>query len=235
MARRPVFVSQKIKPFVREELIEFKYYSGFALSQSRKSIESLHESFVINNPEYNGLMLEVSSKSDNPLGVHLSAFNLMYRLTDGRKCFVENVFQAGKCFSNGKQYTEILELSAAEAKHFPALRTSGDVVGFRLEGMDFPIEPKTFFYDWLYVNALNQNQQLAQEIVAYRAFTDIAFNPVKSLNCQARSVALFVALKEIGVLEDVIRSPEQFLNVVYDVNKEQTEKKVERSEQLTMF
>ncbi len=234
MAIRPVFVSQATKPYVKTEDVEFKFYPGFALSQSRKSIESLHDSFALNHPAYKGLVLEISSKSDNPLGVHLSAFNLMYQLSDGRRRFVENVFQAGKCFSNGGPYTEILDLSAAEAKHFPALRTSGDIVKFCLGDTDFSTEPKTFFYDWLYINALNQNQDLAKEVVAYRAFTDIAFNPAKSLNCQARSVALYVSLNESGVLEEAISSPDRFLEMAYDEKKEQTPKGACSGQQLSL-
>ena len=216
MAVRPVFVAQTSKPFVKTELTEFVYYSGFALSQSRKSIESLHDHFVSNNREFDGLLLEISTKSNFPLGVRLSAFHLMYSFMDGRQYSVENVFQSGKCFSNGQRYPEILDLSASEAKKYPALRTSGDVVSFQLEGTEYPTEPKTFFYQWLYVNALFQNQDLANEVVKYRAFTDIAFNPAKSINCQARSAALFVALHESGLLHEAISSPERFTELVFD-------------------
>ena len=216
MAVRPVFVAQTSKPFVKTELTEFVYYSGFALSQSRKSIESLHDHFVSNNREFDGLLLEISTKSNLPLGVRLSAFHLMYSFMDGRQYSVENVFQSGKCFSNGQRYPEILDLSASEAKKYPALRTSGDVVSFQLEGTEYPTEPKTFFYHWLYVNALFQNQDLANEVVKYRAFTDIAFNPAKSINCQARSAALFVALHESGLLHEAISSPERFTELVFD-------------------
>ena len=216
MAVRPVFVAQTSKPFVKTELTEFVYYSGFALSQSRKSLESLHDHFVSNNREFDGLLLEISTKSNLPLGVRLSAFHLMYSFMDGRQYPVENVFQSGKCFSNGQRYPEILDLSASEAKKYPALRTSGDVVSFQLEGTEYPTEPKTFFYHWLYVNALFQNQDLANEVVKYRAFTDIAFNPAKSINCQARSAALFVALHESGLLHEAISSPERFTELVFD-------------------
>ena len=216
MAVRPVFVAQTSKPFVKTELTEFVYYSGFALSQSRKSIESLHDHFVSNNREFDGLLLEISTKSNFPLGVRLSAFHLMYSFMDGRQYSGEKVFQSGKCFSNGQRYPEILDLSASEAKKYPALRTSGDVVSFQLEGTEYPTEPKTFFYHWLYVNALFQNQDLANEVVKYRAFTDIAFNPAKSINCQARSAALFVALHESGLLHEAISSPERFTELVFD-------------------
>ena len=37
------------------------------------------------------------------------------------------------------------------------------------------------FYSWLYFIALNQNERLKVEILNYEAFTDIEFNPEKSL------------------------------------------------------
>ena len=215
MAVRPVFITRDTKPFVTAEQVEFTYYPGFALSRSRKTVESLHSCFVTSHPAYSGRILEVSTKSGNPLGVRLSAFNLPYRLSDGRERAVECVFQSGKCFSNRKQYPELLDLPAADAKRFPALRESGRIVRFRLEGKDFPTEPAMFFYHWLYVNALYQNADLADAVVPYRAFTDIAFNPARSLNCQARSVALFAALKEAGMLDEALSSPERFLEIVF--------------------
>ena len=36
--------------------------------------------------------------------------------------------------------------------------------------------------------------------MAYDAFTDIEFNPDKSLNCQARAAAMFVALNREGLI-----------------------------------
>ena len=58
------------------------------------------------------------------------------------------------------------------------------------------------FYDWLYIRALAQNSELALSLMEYNAFTDIAFNPKKSINCQANSAALFVSLKKQGLSEE---------------------------------
>ena len=49
-------------------------------------------------------------------------------------------------------------------------------------------------YTWLYFIALNQNKELTNEILEYQAFTDIEFNPEKSMNCQAYSAALYCAM-----------------------------------------
>ena len=55
----------------------------------------------------------------------------------------------------------------------------------------FRLEPRTFFYDWLYVSALAGHPELVNELEHRAAFTDIEFNPKRSINCQAHSVALF--------------------------------------------
>ena len=76
------------------------------------------------------------------------------------------------------------------------------------------LEPKTAFYDWLYVKALSQHPELAADVTSYAAFSDIEFSPKKSINCQARSVALFVSLRKRGLLEHSLSSKGDFLNLL---------------------
>ena len=64
-----------------------------------------------------------------------------------------------------------------------------------------PLNPKTIFYDWLYINAVLENPLLAAELLKYNAFKDIEFNPEKSINCQAKAAVLFVALSRKGKIE----------------------------------
>ena len=215
MANRPVFVSVDKKPYVETVNTDFVFYSGFALSQAQKSICSLHSAFELTHKGYDGKILEISSKSMDMLGSQLSAFNLMSYLSDGSKHSVETIYQASKCFDNGCQYLDLLNKSSYDAKRDERLHTSGDVIAFRLEGVEFPIKPVTFFYNWLYINAVNQNPGLAQQIVQFSAFTDIAFNPAKSLNCQARSVAIYVGLVMNSRLQSALQSPSAFYEEVY--------------------
>ncbi|TON36462.1 hypothetical protein CGH58_23515, partial [Vibrio parahaemolyticus] len=42
-------------------------------------------------------------------------------------------------------------------------------------------------------------------------FTDIEFNPEKSINCQAHAVALYRSLVHNGVLQQALSSPSEFL------------------------
>ena len=57
--------------------------------------------------------------------------------------------------------------------------------------------------------------ELSEAVCRYDAFTDVEFNPEKSINCQARSAAIFVSLRKTGALEDALRDPETFKTVVY--------------------
>ena len=46
-------------------------------------------------------------------------------------------------------------------------------MGFGFFSRAFPLEPRTFFYDWLYVGALAGRPELVNELEHYTAFTDI--------------------------------------------------------------
>ena len=48
------------------------------------------------------------------------------------------------------------------------------------------------------------------QLVKYNAFTDIEFNHVNSINCQARAAAIFVSLKKNGMLESILENQVEF-------------------------
>ncbi len=213
MANRPVFTALDRRPFFVERDIDFQYFSGFSAAQKRRCVESLHAVYLQCFPD--GAPLEISTKSPEPLGAALSAFRLKIRLGSGAECPLECAFQGAKVFERGGPFADLLEKTPREARRDPRLRESGRLVGFRLEGTDYPAEPKTFFYDWLYLNAVGRSPELTEALLGYRAFTDIEFNPKKSLNCQARAAAICVSLAGCGLLEDALQSPEAFRRIVY--------------------
>lgn len=209
MASRPIYTPNvKGKVLVIPVSVEFKWIAGMSVSQKQKCIRSLHEAAAEKNIVK---LLEISSKSENPLGVKLSAFNLHFLTPSGMKTTVENAFQASKVYRNGGPYLDLLETTPREAKKDPRLNTSGDLVGFRLEGEDWPTRPTTAFYDWLYLSALGQSPTLAEQLLEFDGFTDIEFNPERSLNCQAASAALFVVLTRRGEFEAVTSNRHSFL------------------------
>ncbi len=208
MATRPVFTpGLKGTTLVISVNVEFKWFAGMAVSQKQKSIQSLHDAA---NQRNIARVLEISSKSESPLGVRLSAFNLQLQTASGVRCPVENVYQGAKVFTNGGPFSDLLQKKPWEAKKDPRLTSSGGFVGFEYAGESWPTKPITAFYDWLYLNALKQNPQLSADLTQYDGFTDIEFNPEKSLNCQASSAALFVALSKRGELDAALVSREDF-------------------------
>lgn len=197
------------KHYVSEELCDFEFFSGFSISQKQKSIRSLHNQIKNKFSEKN--ILEISSKSENPLGNALSAFNLkMYIEELDRRVSIENIFQASKVFSCGGPFIDLMNCSASEAKKDQRLKNSGRMLNFQFSGQDWSLEPKTAFYDWLYINALKQNPNVANELCSYEIFTDIEFNHNKSINCQARSAALFVSLVKLGEIDKALSSKDSF-------------------------
>jgi type I restriction enzyme M protein len=211
MAQRPVFVATDFGSFYDVKMVDFVYNGGFAVSQKQKNIVALHEGFKKGYPE--ARVLEISSKSLQPLGVQLSAFNLMKFVPSiGKSIPVENVFQGGKVFTAGGPFTDLYDKTPKEAKRDERLRSSGGITGFYFEGENFPTKPMHAFYDWIYISALMENEELAEAITEFDAFTDIEFNPQKSINCQALSAALFVGLKRSGKLEG-IKCFEDFIEI----------------------
>lgn len=201
MVKRIVYMPYDKPPYVREFSISFEWNKGFALSQKQKNIMALHHRFKKIFPESN--VLEISSKSLQELGIKLSAFNLTKFVPSlQKKIPVECVFQGGKVFSKGGPYTDLYLVSSKEAKKEERLKTSGELKNFYFEKETMPLFPKTIFYDWLYMNALIENNVYIGELIKYNAFTDIEFNPSKSINCQARAAALFVSLYKLKKIEN---------------------------------
>ena len=197
MATRPGFYILNGK--VTWKKGDFEWAGGFAVSQKKKNVARLHEAL-------GGECLEVSTKSDVVIGTKLSAFNLKL---DGHT--LENIFQSSKVFENGGPYRDLLNVSPKEAKRDQRLKSSGNLKGFEYDNYLWALNPKTCFYDYLYCKAArNIEANELKQIWNYEYFTDIEFNPAKSINTQARSVAIVKLMLQLwGEVLDL--SPEQFL------------------------
>lgn len=155
MANRPVYIALKNIPYVQRIDTEFKFFPGFSEKQKRLNINSLHKSFTEKFTDKS--VLEISSKSEIELGVKLSAFNLQISLPESdKKISVECAFQGSKIFENGGPYTDLFYKTSREAKKDFRIKNSGNLIAFKFFDYSFPLEPKTYFYDWLYINALTQ-------------------------------------------------------------------------------
>ena len=219
MANRPLFTPHSASISTKTHSVEFNWHPGLAASQKHKSVAELHQS-----AKQQGLCrrpLEISSKSLEPLGIALSAFNLQVPLGNGKHTYVENVFQAAKVFEHAGPFIDLLYVSPLEAKRDPRLKENGMLQYFHGNaGHRWPLQPTTLFSDWVYLNALVRNPQLCEQVMDYDGFTDIEFNPNKSLNCQAQSVALFISLTQAGLLRQALASPLAFTELTTKVWRE---------------
>ncbi len=211
MAVRPVFMVSLDQRICIRENIEFEFFNGFSDQQKKRCIRSLHKEFLEKYSDRK--VLEISSKSEEELGVALSAFQLKMKLGDGREVSVESAFQASKVFERGGPYVDLLNASSKAAKKDERLKNSGKILAFQLEGERYAAEPKTFFYQWLYLHALHLHPELAEPLMAYDAFTDIVFHPQKSINCQAEAAAVYVSLKKQGLLEKALDDQTYFKKI----------------------
>ena len=214
MANRPIFIATNNETKLFEERgIEFKFYNGFSITQKSKSIKSLHES-----AKEMGIakILEVSTKSDSKIGWALSAFNLMVDFDGDRQISLECAFQGSKVFEGNVQYKDLYEVESIKAKKDERLRNSGNIIGFEFESNFWENEPKTAFYDYMYISTLYRNHRdIVDELMEYEVFSDIEFNPKRSINCQARTCAILVSLVNLDLIDDALKSPNSFKKIIY--------------------
>lgn len=191
-----------------EKLISFEFFTGFSIAQKQKSIRAMHT--AIEQVEQNRLILEVSTKSENELGIRLSAFNLRLDYL-GNRSTIEAAFQGSKVFRTGGPFRELLLTEPKTAKRDPRLKDSGLPVGFELDsGLFFPLSDRSDFYDLLYLRALVENPELLDEMAIYVFFTDIEFTKTRlglqkgrPFNTQARSCAIAATLYRRGGLDAI--------------------------------
>lgn len=215
MAVRPVFVMKTSFPYYSEINVEFHYHAGFALVQKQKNIEAIHQAYRREYPKSD--VLEASSKAPTELGKSLSPFYLMTK-EDGKSFPVENVFQASKVFQTGGPFLSLLEMPAIKAKTTSITKTHGLLLYYEYRNKRYPIEPRGWLYDWIYMNALSNHPDLVEQISQYNAFTDIAFNPKTGSTCQAKCLAIYKSLAKKDLLKSALSSIPAFLKIVFHVS-----------------
>jgi hypothetical protein len=212
VTQRPVFLPTfREGPVVDEVFVGFRWNPGFSATQKRKNVVALHQA-----ASQMGLapLLEVSTKSEEPLGRALSAFNFEVGVAPGRKAPIEVAYQGSKVFEEAGPFTDLFDASPRDAKRDPRLRESGRLIAFEFGGITFPLDPPTAFYDWLFLRALSRDSVVMEGLCAFSGFTDIEFNPEKSINCQARSCATAVTLVQRNELVTCAKSFARFVEVL---------------------
>lgn len=208
MAEKSVFISKTEYPFFEEVHVNIDWFGGFAMSQKRKNQIGLHQNFLKAYPTEK--VLEISSTSLMSIGARLSAMNLSKRTKRGLTT-VESAFQSSRIYSNGERsvgpFPEYLFLPGRECKKLVKEASEGmHSYRYEFDGLTFyaPAWHISQFYDYIYLNALlePENEDVREQLLkeGFTAFTDLA---TKSLNCQARSAAIFVGLVRAGRIDEV--------------------------------
>lgn len=126
-----------------------------SVSQKQKSIDSLHEAAKTSLPNVDKI-LEISSKSRETLGVALSAFNLSFTtLKQQRTLTIESAFQGSKVFQRGVHIPTCSTWLLAKPKG-QAFIDLWQTDRIQIFGKEWELEPRTAFYDWLYISALKK-------------------------------------------------------------------------------
>ena len=182
MAERPVFY---VDGKVRKVNVTFNWFPGFSVQQKQRSIESLHEGF---KERHKMGILEVSTKSTDPLGKKMSALNLHY----DEGIYLESYYQASKIFSKGGPFRELAYLPSREAKKDERLKNSGEIKGFRdiLSDTEWTLNEPYYDFIYLVACAYTLTKEDFDRLNEFDAFTDIEFNPKKAKNTQARAAAV---------------------------------------------
>lgn len=184
---------------VSELPVSFKWHPGMAPAQKKRNVAALHAAAIAHGLNH---LLEISSKSEDELGRRLSAFNLKLTIGRGKESYLECVYQASKVFESGGPFTDLLAATSREAKKDPRLHASGNLKHFEFDGVVYPLHPKNAFYDWLYIRALYPHRDWLEKKAIFQGYTDIEFNPLKSINCQARAFAGMMSLAKRKKLEE---------------------------------
>jgi type I restriction enzyme M protein len=204
------FLIKENKIFEKE--YRFNFYAGFALSQKQKTILAFHKEI-----ENDGItnILEISSKSKNTLGNALSAFNL--KIFINKQAYpVESIYQSSKVFHKSIQFPHILNLAPFEAKKFIQEQVQNQnliLEKFHCFGYDFPLNPPSLFYDFIYVSALHQNPEITEKLLNYTCFTDVEFNHKKQIASQARSCAIYCYLHHNNLVDKALNNVEFFKEI----------------------
>lgn len=218
MRTLPIFVPTfQADSLYREVWVEVRTEVGLATGIRRMNIAKLH---AAGKAQHLTPLLEVSTLSELELGRSLSAFNLLVKTPKG-PLRVENLYQGSKIFEGGGPFQDLYFTSPVKAKQDLRLKKAQKTpfVGYRYFDEDWPAEPRTGFFTWLYLTALKQWPTLFKGLEDYSGFTDIHFHPERGINCQARCCAIAASLKKLGLLNDVLASREAFLALNLDLKE----------------
>ena len=188
-----IYEARVTAPFFAIRQVNFEGVKGQSLAQRKENVWRQHEAYI--REYHRSCPLEVSNAGETRQGYQLSAYNL----TAANGFHVENMFQSAKTFEHGGPYKDLLTAKPFNAQHDSRLRKSGRLICFTLFDVQYPLDPQTAYYDWIYTQALADNPDLAAFAIRFDSFTDISFHPERQINCQAEACAVYTGMVRAGI------------------------------------
>lgn len=196
------------------EITRYKWFSDFAneVQQQQARIQSLHDNFKISRPDFK--LLEISSLSNNPVGVDVSIMHLV----DPVGNFVEGVYQGSKVYEEGQLEDLYKVTSPLDAILDKRKDQMGMIIGFNVYGKALPVNPWTLTLNWLWCEAVYTHRPYLEEILKYDGFTDY-FNqtPKVEWGCYAESASVLVTLDRLGIMDKAMIDIDSFALNVYGI------------------
>lgn len=221
---RPIFLPCSRYPYYEvwnAQMVNF--VPSTSMERAQRNIKEVFRVFDKRFP--NKKLLEISLASlQLPLGKDLCPQYLKKNIPSKGGLFpVESLFQASKVFVEGGPYEDLYDYDALEIKDDPRLLHSGILTSYRFENQEYPLHPKTAFFDYMYMQALlePQNAEICNQLLEYDAFCDILFQEKRDFVCPARSAVVFVSLMRLGILQKM-HSFEEFCTVITGNNEGRT-------------
>ena len=170
---------------VREIFFEIHWHPGFARVQKEKRISK--EFHAAADKDGFRHLLEISTKAKSERGRHLSVFHMKVNLPGMIQIPLEWAFQGSKVFERGGPFTDLYSMELRDAKRDPRLNESGSLPASGSPTL-LPTGTENSFLRLAICHLLKDWPDWAAKLYAYGGFTDVEFNPHRSINCQARSV-----------------------------------------------
>ena len=214
MATRPVFVPDTDPDhpqLIHEHEVDFHWLPGRSPKQKKANIAKLHDAAMHRNLTS---LLEVSAESDDPLGPQVCASNLAVEDDSSFLVPLKAVYHGSMVFAGGGPFTDLYRKREDEIVGDERLTSSGEHAGFRFRGLEWGLKSGTMFYDWLVIHAINRYQKARTEIRHFKGFTEIDCRPRDGILCHARSCALYVALEEKKLLDEVVGDQDLFIEIL---------------------
>lgn len=190
-----------------EKTVYFPEIRGEQVHSMKKTLDTMLH--AIRAKESGGEILEVSPYG-NAVGKACTPWHLKMKADNGEEYPVAALYEAAKIFEDGGPYEDLRSKRPDEIFGDQRLRDAGSLMGFHFENEAFTTSPRHKFFDYLYIRALRDREDLHEALLKAEILTDVTYQMSRMYLSPARSVSYFISLYREGLLDKVLSSSEEF-------------------------